>query len=125
MFQFLRTVAADSLLALFRVRYLVQAQPYSLLSGPEKRAVIRQWQEMTGHRLFVETGTFLGDTALAMADVFDRCWTVEIDPALYEQAAAKLRDRPNVTALRGDSGTQKRDIVAALDAPAIFRLDGH
>ena len=38
MFRYLRSLAAGPVLALLRARYLIQAQPYCLLSGPEKRA---------------------------------------------------------------------------------------
>src|SRR5678815_4692666 len=89
-FHYLRSLAASPVMALLRARYLIQAQPYSLLSGPEKRAEIKKWQAITGYKLFVETGTFLGDTTLAMSDVFDHCWTVEIDPALHAQARARF-----------------------------------
>jgi hypothetical protein len=120
-----RSWAAGSILALLRARYLIQAQPYSLLSAPEKRDEIRKWQAMTGYRLFVETGTFLGETTLAMSGIFERCWTVEIDKSLYEQALVRFNGRQNITALHGDSGTRMVDILKEIDAPAIFWLDGH
>jgi hypothetical protein len=125
MFHHLRNVAAGYILALLRARYLIQAQPYSLLSGPEKREEIKKWQAMTGHKLFVETGTFLGETTLAMSGIFERCWTVEIDQLLYEQALAKFNGRQNITALHGDSATLMVDILRDIDEPAIFWLDGH
>jgi hypothetical protein len=125
MFRELRNLAAGSVLALLRARYLLQAQPFSLLSGPEKREEIKKWQAITGYRLFVETGTFLGETTLAMSGVFERCWTVEIDTALYQQALARFKDRPNITALHGSSGSLIVPILKEIDAPAIFWLDGH
>jgi hypothetical protein len=125
MFRRLRSAAASSVFSLLRARYLIQAQPFSLLSGPEKREEIRKWQRMTGHGLFVETGTFLGETTLAMATVFDRCWTVEIDRALYEQAAARFSGHTNIAALHGDSQALMPQILKEIDAPAIFWLDGH
>ena len=125
MFRQLRKLAAGPVLALLRARYLIQAQPYCLLSGPEKRAELKKWQAMTGYKLFVETGTFLGETTLAMSGIFERCWTVEIDKALYEQALRKFDGRKNITALHGDSATRIVDILSDVDAPAIFWLDGH
>lgn len=121
----LREFAAFSALAVLRTRYLIQAQPLTLLSGPEKRAEIKKWQAMTGYKLFVETGTFLGQTTVEMAAVFDRCWTVEIDTALYQQALARFAPLPNITALHGSSGTHIVPILSQIDAPAIFWLDGH
>jgi hypothetical protein len=120
-----RRLAASPLLALLRVRYLLEAQPYSLFCGPEKRAEIKKWQAMTGYRLFVETGTFLGETTLAMAELFDHCWTVEIDKSLHEQAVRRFELRKNITALHGDSERLIVDILRDIDSPAIFWLDGH
>ena len=125
MFHHLRNIATSSILTLLRARYLIQAQPYNLLSGPEKREEIKKWQAMTGHKLFVETGTFLGDTTLAMSRIFDRCWTVEIDKTLYEQALRRFDGRMNIVALHGDSAVRITDILSDIDAPAVFWLDGH
>jgi len=125
MFGDLRSLAARPVLALLRTRYLIQAQPYSKLSGLEKRAELKKWQALTGYKLFVETGTFLGETTLAMADIFERCWTVEIDRALYEATLRKFNGRKNITAFHGDSQTRIVEILRQIDAPAIFWLDGH
>ena len=125
MFRHLRSWAIGPCLALLRARYLIQAQPYTLLSGPEKRAEIKKWQAMTGHRLFVETGTFLGETTLAASAVFERCWTVELDKLLYEEALRRFHGRTNITALHGDSETRMVEILDEIDAPAVFWLDGH
>jgi hypothetical protein len=124
-FGHVRRVGAGAMMALLRARYLVQAQPFSLLSGPEKRAEIRKWQALTGYTLFVETGTFLGDTTLAMANEFERCWTVEIDRSLYEQAVRRFEGHANITALHGNSESLIDTILQEIEAPAIFWLDGH
>jgi hypothetical protein len=125
MFRQIRRLVAGSYMALLRARYLLQAQPHSLLSGPEKRAEIKKWQRITGCRLFVETGTFRGDTTLAMADVFDRCWTIEIDRVLYERAIERFAGRDNITAIHGDSETRMAGILNEIASPTIFWLDGH
>jgi hypothetical protein len=125
MFRYLRSRAAGLVLGLLRIRYLIQVQPYSILSGPEKREEIKKWQALTGYRLFVETGTFLGETTIAMSQVFERCWTVEIDKSLYEQALARFHGYHNITALHGDSESLIGPILRELDRPAIFWLDGH
>ncbi len=125
MFRQLRTWTASPILALLRARYLIQSQPYSLLSALEKRAELKKWQAMTGYRLFVETGTYMGETTLAMASLVDRCWTVEIDPTLYQQALRRFEGHRNITALCGDSEMLIADILRDIDSPAIFWLDGH
>jgi hypothetical protein len=110
---------------LLRARYLIQSQPYMLLSDIEKREEIRRWQLATGYKVFVETGTFLGKTTLAMSQIFDRCFTIEIDENLYARARQLLASRSNITVILGDSGEKLPEVVAQLEEPAIFWLDGH
>src|SRR5216683_2110769 len=50
--------------ALLRLRFWLEAQPMSVLSESEKRDHIRYWQCVTGHQIFIETGTYLGETTL-------------------------------------------------------------
>lgn len=117
----LRTAIGDA----FRLRYLLECQPVTLLAEAEKRDHIKWWQRQTGHRVFSETGTFLGKTTLAMADVFDHCYTIEYDSALYEKAKASFVGRNNITAYLGDSGKLLGEILGKVSEPAIFWLDAH
>lgn len=121
----LREMVVRMALAVLQARYLIQAQPMSLLSAPEKRFEIKKWQKITGYRLFVETGTFLGQTTIEMAEVFDHCWTVEIDEKLYLEACSKFESHSNITAICGSSSEHIGEILEAVDSPAIFWLDGH
>jgi hypothetical protein len=117
----LRTAIGDA----FRLRYLLECQLVTLLTEAEKRDHIKWWQRQTGYRVFSETGTFLGKTTLAMADVFDRCYTIEYDPALYEKAKASFAGRDNITAYLGDSGKLLGEILGMMSEPGIFWLDAH
>jgi hypothetical protein len=77
-----------------------------------------------GLRLFVETGTCFGDTTAAVAELFDRCWTVELSEELHRRACEKFKGT-NVECLQGDSGVLLPQIVAGLSQPALFWLDAH
>ena len=74
---------------------------------------------------FVETGTYLGETAAAMAKLYRKVFTVEIHEELYQKAAARLRDSGNVTAYHGNSSDLLPAILDRLDGPAVFWLDAH
>jgi hypothetical protein len=60
-----------------------------------------------------------------MAGLVDRCYTIEIDPSLYQRAIVRFKDHPNIVALLGDSQDKLNDILSSLNEPAIFWLDGH
>ncbi len=74
---------------------------------------------------FVETGTFRGDTAQWASTVFDKVFTVEASPELYEKAKTRLSGTRNVEVILGDSRQVLPEIVHSLDGPAVFWLDAH
>lgn len=72
----------------------------------------------------VETGTFKGLTARALAGVFPSVVTIELSEELHRRAAADLRDVPMVTALHGHSAMRLREVTDA-GVPTLYFLDGH
>ncbi|MGB1130351.1 MAG: hypothetical protein ACPG4K_09880 [Haloferula sp.] len=76
-------------------------------------------------KIFVETGTFLGDTVEAMRPHFDRVYSIELADKYFEKAVRRFRGASSVKLLQGDSGDRMPEVVAELDAPTLFWLDGH
>ena len=74
---------------------------------------------------FVETGTYLGDTAAAASVVFRSVHTIELSEALAQKATARFATVPHVQVLQGDSATMLAQVVTRLTGPALFWLDGH
>ena len=77
------------------------------------------------YETFIETGTYLGETAAAMAKVYRQVHTVEIHDELYYNAAERLRQHGNVTTHHGNSSDILPTILAKIDGPAVFWLDAH
>lgn len=75
--------------------------------------------------VFVETGTYRGDTLAKVAPLVGRAVSIELDATLAELARHRLRSKPNVEILTGDSAETLPAVVASLSAPALFWLDGH
>jgi hypothetical protein len=76
-------------------------------------------------KLFVETGTFRGETAEWAAGQFARVWTVEANAELFASTRERLKGTTNIVCVQGDSRAGLREIVPQLDAPALFWLDAH
>lgn len=74
---------------------------------------------------FVETGTYLGDTLGYVARSGVRCTSIELSPVLYESARRRFRRQRNVTLLEGDSGDRIPGVLAGIEEPTLFWLDGH
>lgn len=83
--------------------------------------------ELRRHRLsvFVETGTYRGDTVAHLAGLVERAISIELDPTLADLARKRFRSRPHVEIRTGDSAIELPGVVASLDQPALFWLDGH
>lgn len=92
--------------------------------GPPE-ALILALQARMSLGVFVETGTFRGDTAAWAGGHFRRVVTIELSPDYHAAAVARFRGRDGIQALHGDSATRIREVVATLDGPALFWLDAH
>lgn len=76
-------------------------------------------------RVFVETGTFRGDTTAALAPHVEEVFTIELSDALHAAAAQRFARDAHVHVLRGDSATVLGEVLQCLRAPALFWLDAH
>ena len=91
-----------------------------------KQQVIRDYARKSDARILVETGTCIGDMAWALRKNFELIYSVELDPALHQRAAARLARYPHITLFCGDSGSVLNPILTGLpEAPCVFWLDAH
>jgi hypothetical protein len=108
-----------------RLRHGIDRHPVPALTDWEKRQHLVDWVRRSGVRVFVETGTFRGETTLALREVVDRCITIELDPALHEAAQRKFAGKDGIELMHGESGDLIPEVLATLDEPALFWLDAH
>ena len=75
---------------------------------------------------FVETGTHFGFTTRHLASYGVPVFTVELDPGIRLFAKRRLRDRPNVTLIHGNSNVALEWLAsgAAIHRPLLY-LDAH
>lgn len=78
-------------------------------------------------KIFVETGTYFGDTVqLALDAGYQHVHTIELNAELYEKCVERFKnDSERVTLWFGDSVDYIPKIVDLLDQPATFWLDAH
>jgi hypothetical protein len=86
---------------------------------------LRETAREHGLRVFVETGTYMGETAWALRRDFDRIETIELEPTLARLAGIRFGRTRNVRVHQGDSAMVLPRILATLDEPALFWLDAH
>jgi hypothetical protein len=110
------------LVDLWRLARFQYANPHSYSKFRNIKTVARR----TGATQMIETGTFLGNTAMACAPYFRKLYTIELDEALAASAAAYLKRRPNVEVIRGDAAVELPKILERPDVNELMvYLDGH
>jgi hypothetical protein len=110
------------LVDLYRLMRFDVRNPHSLSKVRQIRALAKR----THARTLVETGTFLGNTAMRASYFFDRVITIELSPDLYRKAAAYLAKRKNVECIEGDATKVLPQVMSRPDVrEALVFLDGH
>jgi ubiquinone/menaquinone biosynthesis C-methylase UbiE len=76
-------------------------------------------------RQFVETGTFMGKTAVWASQHFQTVHTIEASLDLYQNCKKNYGNVKNINFIMGDSKRKLAEIIRELKEPAIFWLDAH
>ena len=90
-----------------------------------KHAFLRRIARRNRLRVFVETGTFYGDTLEAMRDLVDELHSIELSAKLYQAARLRFAGNPKIRLWHGDSGEVLGTVLNVVRRPALFWLDGH
>ena len=88
-----------------------------------KWSVLERYGHPTG--IWVESGTFLGDTARHLATTAAHVYTIEPSPALAIRARERFAEVPNVTVVEGLSEECLVAVLELVDGPLSLWLDGH
>lgn len=75
--------------------------------------------------VFVETGTFKGETTIWAAGIFNEVYTIENSKELFDSATRSLSAYRNIHSLYGNSALQLNHVVSEIKQRAIFWLDAH
>jgi hypothetical protein len=92
--------------------------------GIPKKLVLRL-KDIFQIDVFVETGTFKGETTSWAAGNFGKVYTVEFSSVLYDTAFKRLSKYQNVKCYFGSSTKRLPEILSQLNETAIFWLDAH
>lgn len=106
------------------LEYLVQGLP---APPPDlvKHACIAYYQKLSGYRIFIETGTYLGATLSQASAIFDRCYSVELSEELYSRAKSRFKAKKHVELLHGSSADLLPPLLRETGEPAVIWLDAH
>jgi hypothetical protein len=74
--------------------------------------------------VFIETGTFLGETTQMAASIFKKVYTIEVDERLYNNALFTL-SQLDIGVINGDSLNVFPELLPKISDSIVFWLDGH
>ena len=95
------------------------------MTNARKHEVIRSFANNRQDLAFVESGTFRGDTVVAMLPLFRELVSIELFEELYLAAAKRFEGNAKVRIVQGDSGEVLPSVVRDIKGPIIYWLDGH
>ena len=104
---------------------MIGAMTLKNAQGALDTATLAEIARVFGADVFIETGTFLGDTTAGAAQVFREVHTVELSQSLYLRAKQRFAQEPRVHLYCGDSASVLPSIVRGLRGRAVLWLDGH
>jgi hypothetical protein len=97
-----------------------------LIYGGIHEKIALKSKDLFGLTGMIETGTFLGETALWASNKFERVATIELNPEYYKVAERALDGTHNVLMISGDSREWLAPICRGRNnKPTLFWLDAH
>lgn len=91
----------------------------------KKWAVIKEFQQKYQIKVFVETGTYLGETIRGIKNYFNEIYSIELDPVLFTNATNNFAFSPKVKLFQGDSAIVLSQVLQLINKRTLFWLDAH
>lgn len=94
--------------------------------GFVKHLILQEYARRFPCDVFVETGTFRGNTVSAMSRYFGEIHSIELDPVLASRAQRIFKSDQHITIHQGDSAVILEEVLDRIgDKSVMFWLDGH
>jgi hypothetical protein len=90
-----------------------------------KQMTVIGYAKRCGTRVFIETGTYLGDMVRAVRNTFHQIYSIELSAELCKDAQKQFSDYRHISILEGDSAKVLPEILCLVEEPCLFWLDGH
>ncbi len=112
---------------IWRIQFIYKKVRDKIIIPPyeEKREIILAYKKQFGLNIFIETGTFFGETIEQFKNDFWQLISFELSKELAERASKKFIDQQNVIIVNGDSGKLLQVYLPEISEPCLFWLDGH
>jgi hypothetical protein len=114
-----------SIYARFAPFWLIKFLPNRTAPANMRYHFIKELAVKNNIKVFVETGTYLGDTTNSLSRYFNKIYTFEISEDLVSMAKKRFENQKHIEIVHGDSGVELENILPKINEKTIFWLDGH
>ena len=90
-----------------------------------KRSVLRKLAKQHRSQIFVESGTYYGETLGALRCRFEELHSIELSDDFYQRAVKRFAHDLKIHLWHGDSGHVLANVATRIHGRALFWLDGH
>lgn len=87
--------------------------------------VLSRYNQSPIPKVFIETGTFKGDTTASVSNLFRKIHTIELSEDYYNKATKRFHDQTHINCHFGDSTEMLIDLIPSINEPIIYYLDAH
>lgn len=94
-------------------------------SRSSKNNLIDKYINESNIKVFVETGTYLGDTIYRLRKKFQHLYSIELSDHYYKIALERFKNISNIHLIKGDSAEKLKAVTTQINEPIFFWLDGH
>lgn len=91
----------------------------------KRKTIIELSKQYQCKEVFIETGTYMGDTVEYLKNDFNRLFSIELNEDLAAKAVKRFSNESKIKIVQGDSATQLEFILSEIKVPVVFWLDGH
>ena len=91
----------------------------------KRNDILKVSEKFPEAKIFIETGTFFGDTVDFFKNHFTKLYSIELSEELAEKAKKRFENNAKISIIQGNSSVELSNILREINQPCIFWLDGH
>ena len=125
--QYLKKITPLYLLYLYWLKLKRKLNDRLFIPGYEtkRKTIIDLAKKYNCTDVFIETGTYMGDTVDYVKNEFAELFSIELSGELAEKARKRFQNNSKINIIQGDSTTKLPEILSAINSNCTFWLDGH
>jgi len=90
-----------------------------------KEQLVKGYAKKFDRKVFIETGTYLGEMVAAVKDNFEEIYSIELSSKFHSEAVLMFKSYTNICLINGDSGEVLNELLPSIRSTCLLWLDAH